>query len=311
MRTERINISTPEINQLENKWWNEHAELIEKIWAHSEPIQRAIRLHYLQQAKKFLQNPTGDAVIWEVGCGTGWVCRLIADKNFRIKGTDFSQGQIDIALRLAKATGKDAYCTYEVSDASTIVTGYNGIFIHALLHHLSTEELNGFFKIFDHVGKGTKVFMYEPVFIESRSDNGKSTAWIIKGISSVYKKFVNLLIGTFGTKDIELIAASDKMTADADKNGWFISPKEIPFKESEINGYLDRYFVVNKQYFVNSADFELAQNMMLYSMDKPGAFFKKILLPIATTLDRMFFNANFRSVTKGRYFFCCYELVRK
>jgi SAM-dependent methyltransferase len=310
MRTERIVKSSKELDAVENDWWNRNSATVEKIWAHTYPLQQAIRLPYMKRAKEFLKNKNGKTVIWEVGCGTGWVCRLIAGEDFHIHGTDFSQAQIDTAKALAKKFNKDAYCRYEVTDASTLVQGHNGIVISALLHHLTETELEGFFKVMDVQPKGTRVFLYEPVFIK-HTEGGSAGAAIWKGLSKIFRKISLLLIKATGKRNDKLIADSDALFHQADRENWFLSPKEVPFYEDEINKYFDRYFTVRNQYFVNDADFELAQHLMYYGHENPGFFFTGIILPIATWMDRVFFSTNFRSVSKGRYFFCCYECVVK
>ena len=311
MRTSRINESTEDIDQLENQWWNDNSELIEKIWAHTYSLQKCIRYPYLKKAKTFLLGDGGKKTIWEVGCGTGWVCRMIADKDLNVVGTDFAKAQIDTATRLAVAFNKQSFCKYEVSDASSVIEGHDGIVISALLHHLTKVELEGFFKVMAAQRKGVKLFLYEPVFIQSTSDSGKVSATIVKTAIKIFNKVTSSLVKTMGSENKVLMEQANTIFNQAEVNGWFISPKEIPFYEDELNGYLDPLFTVNDKYFVNSTDFMLAQSLVLNNMENPPFIFTKVLLPIATFLDRSFFKTNFRSISKGQYFFCCYELTKK
>jgi 2-polyprenyl-3-methyl-5-hydroxy-6-metoxy-1,4-benzoquinol methylase len=311
MRTKRIVKSSPEFDTVENRWWNTNSALLEKVWAHTYTLQRAIRYPYLKKAKQFLQSESDKIIIWEVGCGTGWVCRMIADKDFHIIGTDFSTAQIQTAIEQAEKFNKQQYCQYKVSDASSIVSGHNGIVISAMLHHLTDEELKGFFKVIELQDPGTKVFLYEPVFTQSNSDRGKAIAWLFKLVMRIYVKIVDLLVKLTGKKDESLIQATNNLWVEADKNGWFLSPKEVPFYEDELRSYLEPHFTIHRSYFVNGTDFTIAQNLVFYQMENPSFFYTRFILPIATTLDKIFFRLNFRSISKGQYFFCCYELIKK
>lgn len=311
MRTTRITESTPELDKLENEWWNSNAELIEQVWAQSYEIQKAIRLPYLKKAKKFLQNNQDQSLIWEVGCGTGWVCRMIADEHFHVIGTDFSESQIRIANESAKAFGKEAYCKYLLTDANTRIEGHSGILISAILHHLSKVELEGFFKLIEDQKKGVRVFLFEPVFIEAKNNNGAWIALLIKQLPKIYRSLVGALIKLSGKKNVKLINDVNGLFVQAEKNNWFLSPKEVPLYESELNEYLNRYFTIHDSYFVNKSELEIAQNLMYYNMQKPGWMYTNVLIPFSIFLDRIFFSFNFRAVTKGQYFFKCYELIVK
>ena len=311
MRTERLVISSDDINKTENEWWDEHSSIIETVWAHTYSLQKCIRYPYLRNAKKFLQSRGGKKLIWEVGCGTGWVCRMIADENFNIIGTDFSKAQIDMAKAQAILFNKQKYCSYQVSDASSVVEEHDGIFIHAILHHLSEEELKGFFELIGKQKKDTRFFLYEPIFPQAASDKVNLQAFLFKKLIDVYKKSAKVLIRIFGKRNNELITRTELISRQAEKNGWFMSPKEVPFYEKELDTYLERHFNINKKYFVNMTDYSLAMSLVMYDLGEPGFLFKRIILPLATWLDKVFFSLDFRSVIKGQYLFCCYELVKK
>lgn len=311
MRTQRLFESTPELDASENTWWNANSEVIEKTWAHTYSMQRSIRLHYLKKAKKFLQDGNEKKTIWEVGCGTGWVCRMIADKDFHVIGTDFSKAQIDTAKEMAHVFKKTDYCTYKVADASTVVEGHDDIFIHALLHHLTEVELKGFFKIFDTQPSGSRVFMYEPVFTEAYSDKKSIAALLFKKFIGAFRRSVNLLIQLTGKRNNALISEVQLLSKQADEKGWFLSPKEVPFYEDELENYLNKIFTIQKKYFVNYTDYAIAQSLVFYGINESNFIFRNIIFPISRWLDTTFFKLDFRSATQGQYFFCCYELIKR
>ncbi len=311
MRKERVVQSTPALDQQENTWWNENAQTIEQVWAHSLEIQKLIRLPYLNRAKAFFAESHPKSTIWEIGCGTGWVCRLIADQNFHVIGTDFSAAQIELAKQSAVRDQKDQYCKYLLTDATTQVEGHTGILIHALLHHLSKEELAGFFAMIQKQKSGTKVFMYEPTFTEATHPQGRLWALLFKQVLRGFRGFAHLAIKLMGQKQEHLSDSIDRLFAKAKDNAWFLSPKEVPFYETELNEYLERYFRIEKRYFVNYTDLDLAQTLVIHQLDKPNFFISKVLAPLATGLDRIFFTLNFRSVTPGQYFYQCIEMTIK
>ena len=191
MREHRIKISNPELDNKEMEWWDNNAATIEKIWALNFELQKVIRLPYLKKMKDFFTSNAKHLPIkiLEVGCGSGWVCRLVADENFNIIGTDFSTGQLTIAKIQAKLYGKEDYCTYELADASSFQKNIDGVVIHALLHHLSSQELTVFFEQLSMISPGTKVFMYEPVFIKKQEGPPSLRDKILNRIITKLKKF--------------------------------------------------------------------------------------------------------------------------
>ena len=236
MRTSRIYESDFEIDELEKNWWNNNATIIEKIWAQNIHFQKIIRLPYLKRMKFFFLNNNMKKPfrILEVGCGTGWVCRLVADEEINIIGTDFSEGQLNIANAMSKMFNKDKYCVYQLADASSFNKDVDGVVIHALLHHLSTKELENFFTEFAKLSPGTKIFMYEPTFFKTQSDKPSIFDKVINKAIIILKKQAINFAKYIGKPDLELKTAIDKLYEDAEKFGWYISPKEVPFYESEI-----------------------------------------------------------------------------
>jgi hypothetical protein len=76
----RSELPDPEIDREEEAWWNEHAATIEAIWAMAAPVRRTIRAPYLGRARQFFLEGTHlrPTRCLEVGCGSGWVGRMIA-----------------------------------------------------------------------------------------------------------------------------------------------------------------------------------------------------------------------------------------
>ena len=314
MRTERINISTPELDEEEHKWWNINALTIEKIWAQTSAMQNAIRKPYLNRMKKFFQedNKNQKLSILEVGCGSGWVCRTIASENIHIIGTDFSEEQLKIATQNAKKTNKDQFCKYELADASTFQKNFDGVVIHAVLHHLSKQELKTFFEEFRKLKSGTKVFFYEPLFFNTSTLKASILDRIINRIILFIKSISLFLAKKLGSTNAPLNNDMNKIFSDAEKNGWYISPKEVPFYEGELESYFDKDFKQVNKYIVNRTELDIAQSLTLNSQDeKPSFIFTKILIPISRFFDNLLYKGNFRAfIPTNSHLFVCFELIK-
>ena len=313
MRLKRIEISTTELNRIENEWWNTNSDLIEIIWANSFELQQAIRLPYLKRMKSFFLDTAKQTPvkILEIGCGTGWVGRLVADESLHIIGTDFSESQINRAKEEAKRFNKDKFCQYELSDASTFTKDVDGVLIHAVLHHLSTEELNTFFNEFSKLKKGTKVFFYEPVFFEPNTKTGLLEKALNRAILFI-KKYAFQQIEKTNAINKQLLSEWNKIYDDATKNGWYISPKEVPFYETEFLDYLHKYGIIKQQFIVNHTDLDIAQKLTLHNMHKPGKLYTQFIIPAVIMLEKQLFKRNFRPfIYRDQHLFVCYELIIK
>lgn len=314
MRTERVKKSDFQLNEIEREWWNKNAEIIEKIWAQNLNFQKVVRIPYLSRMKKFFLNGTSKSPIkiLEIGCGTGWVCRLIADEKLHVIGTDFSEGQLAIANHMAKEMKKEKYCHYELADASTFKKEVDGVVIQALLHHLSSEEIEEFFRQFSQLKPGTKVFIYEPVFFKRQNGNTSLKDKIINKLIYKIKTYSINKAKTIGKKDLLLSNAMDKINSDAEKNGWYISPKEIPFYEGELEKLLTPHCIMKRKYIVNKTDFDIAQALTMNSIESPNFLFSKILIPLAAKLDQISFKGKFTHYLHPyQHLFVCFELIKK
>lgn len=315
MRTTRIIDSDAILDKTEQEWWNTNAEIVEKIWAQSDVIQKTIRLPYLSKMKSFFLSDAKSipVKILEVGCGTGWVCRMIADKDFHVIGTDFSEEQIRIATENSILYNKDKYCTYKLADASTFQEDIDGVVIHGILHHLSKKELSVFFNALSKVPSGTKVFLFEPSFFKAPSRNATIFERILNKIIITIKGIALSLIKKIGKKDDVLYQAMDTIYKDAEKNGWYISPKEVPFQEGELESYLNPNFSLLDKFIVNRTELDIAQSLTFFSIDKnPSFIFTKLFIPVVRFLDNLLLARNFRAFTlTNSHLFLCLAYIKK
>ena len=314
MRATRIEESDPLLDKLEMDWWNQNAQLIEKIWALNLDFQNLIRLPYLSKMKRFFlkNNPNKNIKVLEIGCGSGWVCRLVADEQFQIIGTDFSEKQLTIAREQAKLFGKDNFCKYELADAASFQKDIDGVVIHALLHHLSKNELMTFFEQIKKLDSGTKVYLYEPVFISPKNISPSLKDKILNKLIVKLKNYSINKAKIEGQADITLKNAIDRLYEQAEKNGWYISPKEVPFYQDELYGYLKPHFQIEKEYIVNRTDLEIAQSLILNQTEKPSFMFSKVLIPLSIWLDTQALKGNFsKYIQPLQHQFLCLEMIKK
>lgn len=314
MRTERLSISTKELDTLEHEWWNEHALGIEKIWALNFEYQKLIRLPYLKKMRSFFLKNTYQKQInlLEIGCGSGWVCRMIGDKNIHVLGTDFSEAQIDIARTQAKFFKKDTYCKYQIASVSDFSDKVDAVVIHAILHHLSKEELNDFFEQLKRIKPGCKVFIYEPVFITPQQKTPSLKDKLLNKIIFNVKKIAIEYAKKNGTIDQGIQSHLESMYSKARKEGWYLSPKEVPFYQDELNTYLKNDYVIANEYIVNKTDLEVAQAFVMNGFIKPSKLFSKMYFRLVQYLDKLAFKGNFTNYIQPlQHQFVCFEIIKK
>src|SRR5215207_10978184 len=162
----------PEIDREEEAWWNEHAATIEAIWAMAAPVRRTIRGRYLDRTRKFFLDGTNarPARCLEVGCGSGWVGRMIAaPTTLELIGLDLATEQVRLAQENAKVDGLAGTTEYRCQNLADFTVRDAGsvqcVLIHSILHHLSWQEIRSVLKQLHALGKGTRIFIYEPAYL--------------------------------------------------------------------------------------------------------------------------------------------------
>ena len=230
-RADRIQTSSPALDQEEVGWWNSHADLIERIWGLSDALCREVRAGYIAEIRVLFQKITGKKSLrlLEIACGSGWPGRLLADADTRVTGLDFSEKQIDLAREKAAASGATT-CDYRCEDVREIPTllaqgGFDGSFIHCGIHHLSGAELRQAARSLAAAPPGTPVILVEPMYHDRRTFLGGMLARILDAAYRVFQKRV-----LSGLPIDEAVAAETKSLLEkADRASWFLSPKEMPF----------------------------------------------------------------------------------
>ncbi len=317
-------IADEETNQLESKWWDENAQVIEAIWTLPEIIRLAVRGHYLKKAKSFFlcgSEKTEPLKVIEIGCGSGWVGRMIAEPNIiNIVGLDLSEQQIQIANQEAIKADLSRTCQYYCQNLADFVvsenSNYNSVLIHAILHHLSWQEIHCIFKQVKVLGSGTKIFIYEPVYLSKHYRN-KSFLWrtlrkTIKVLFGFPYSLGKLFACRFeGSYNENLAKKLNCITEEASKNNWVLSPKEIVFEESDLLELLENYCEIKDRYLCNYNSIRVGQIAAMYKSKELHQQFSQIVLPLSRHIDNFLFASGLLSCINNDYVFMGYECILK
>ncbi|MEO7987585.1 MAG: methyltransferase domain-containing protein, partial [Gemmatimonadales bacterium] len=159
-------------SQAELLWWDKFADVMAKQWNLTPVMNRAIRAEYERDYEQYLFKPGG--TLLDVGCGTGVRTHALARRGMQVDGIDFSASQLDLARETARLGEVPDIQFFQRDIVNEEWSGrhrqYDSVFICALLHHLTYEEID---RIFDRVGEcvapGGRVYLYEPLVTTGRS----------------------------------------------------------------------------------------------------------------------------------------------
>ncbi len=319
----RTQIPDPSLDRLEELWWNENAEIVEAVWAQPLSIREGVRSHYLMKAKKFFLDSDGDRPIGvlEVGCGSGWVGRMIAEpETIKIIGIDLSQRQIEIARENALKAGLDSACEYHCQNLADFVVSKKFdvacVLIHAIVHHLSWQEIHTVLREIASLGKGTRVFVYEPIYLEQNNNGSVWNKPISKKLVKVIANIPSMLgraalIGKKQYYDQDLAGKVQYLCEQARKNAWVLSPKEVVFQESEFLQLLGQYFDISDRYLCNHTSFTVGQLAAMYKSPQIHNRFRQTILPLAIKGEQFLFKTGLLAEALDTYVFMGYECVVK
>ena len=317
---ERSQFPDPEIDREEEAWWNEHAEVVEAIWAMEEPVRRAIRTPYLDRARRFFLEGAATLPIrvLEVGCGSGWVGRMFADRDrLRILGLDLAAEQIRLAKENAARAGLAETCEYRcqnladftVNDAQSV----SCVFIHAILHHLSWQEIRSVLAQLKALGRGTRIFIYEPVYLadpERAALPDTPAARRARFLALLPHRARALFERIFRPRrDLALVEKVHRLWHDAQRQGRVLSPKEVVFREAEILGALGEIGEVTARYLGNFTTMPMAQYATTLLNPTLQRLFTATVLPLSGWVDRTLFADGQMPAVTREYVFMGYHCV--
>lgn len=284
--------ASKEINDLELKWWEDNAEIVSKVWELPDPLSLAFRGNYLRKAKEFFLNNRSSSLVLDLGCGSGWVGQFIADNNLRIVGTDFSHNQIELAKQNAHRRGVSGWCEYTVQtdkDTPPRINEVNGILLHCFLHHLDGAEIDALLaRLATQAKPGTKFFIHEPAFYLQQPSNHVPENPLSVAYHEVATKLHQCLTDSLNANQfIDLVTKNrfNTLAEEAEKNNWYLSPKELPFDVIDFTNTLSKYFKVSSHYWSNIYIVGWIYELSLITEPNVQKIAHNGVLPILTAID--------------------------
>jgi 2-polyprenyl-3-methyl-5-hydroxy-6-metoxy-1,4-benzoquinol methylase len=315
----RSELPDPEIDREEEAWWNEHAATIEAIWAMAAPVRRTIRAPYLDRARQFFLESTHlrPARCLEVGCGSGWVGRMIATPGkLELIGLDLAAEQIRLAQENAKLDGLAAATEYRCQNLADFTAKDAGsvqcVLIHAILHHLSWQEIRSVMKQVQALGKGTRLFVYEPAYLADPlsplpdSAEARSAQTKMGRSKRETDRFQRMFRPA---RDRGLVKRVEALATEAHRQGRILSPKEVVFPEKELVGLLEEIGDITGRQLCNFTSLPAAQ----YATTIRNGFLQRLfcatVLRRAVKLDYELFASGSIPLVTREYVFMGYECV--
>ncbi|MEO7239168.1 MAG: methyltransferase domain-containing protein [Gemmatimonadales bacterium] len=211
-------------SEKELQWWDRYADVMAAQWNLTPRMNQAVRSEYERDYEEFLWKPGGRLL--DVGCGTGVRTHALARRGMQVDGIDFSARQLDLARSLANSEGVRGMEFFQRDLVRDDWCGrhrqYDSVFINALLHHLTSDELD---LVFDRlrvcVKPGGRVYLYEPLL----STGQRPRWWPAFGALDFFWRAV---IGVYMRAGRRL-GLFDRPYREAMKDGYTgISPDERP-----------------------------------------------------------------------------------
>jgi SAM-dependent methyltransferase len=308
-RRARIADSSPDLDEAEQSWWNRHAPLIEEIWGLGDEVCRLARRGYLQDLAMELRRLCRRQPIrvLELACGTGWAGRLLAAPDIAVTGIDFSVGQLEIAKANAGAS-----CTYREGDINDLPellksSEFDAVFVHCGLHHLSNAELQRFAAALRGADPGFALALVEPVYHDRCTG-----PWRLVGsaVRYAYRIFEGWAIPET-LLDQARTARVNSMLQEASGRGWFLSPKEMPLSQRDLDTSFDADFEMVAITPVTLFAISFAQRLGLMQDDEMSAALGRRYLPRLAGLDRFLARLGILARLTPDYLFTAIVLRRR
>jgi 2-polyprenyl-3-methyl-5-hydroxy-6-metoxy-1,4-benzoquinol methylase len=303
-RRERLATSTPQLDELEELWWDAQSDLVECLWGLPEEVRSVLRRDFARRARTFF---TGSRIV-EIACGSGWPGRMIAGTGIRIVGYDLSAQQVKLAQEKAAKEGLATECEYHHGDITAIaIEDFDGAFIHAGLHHLADDEVEALLDRLARGGPAFKVLLYEPVYPRPlnlpaalRSVLVHAIRLMVRIVTPPERKF---------SYDKETVKRLDEAVRASSDQGWFFSPKEAPFEKTRLVAELVKRFRIVRVYPCHFRSIDVAQKVALIigKADRDRALAR--YLEPALRLDKLLFATGLHRLFADRYVFYGFELV--
>jgi len=263
MRSVRLPTSTAELDAAETAWWNEFSATCERLWTFDTHTAEAARGAYLEGGVRYLAGDgPGERTVLDLGCGSGFTSRFLAGRGVRVVGVDVSPEQIRLAREQAAAGPAAARDLMEFGVASTAdleAAGerFDGVIGHAFLHHLAADELRD---LLEEIGgllrPGGRAWFLEPVFYPQ---GPPTPAARLTKTGAFACSVAQHVLRSAGQIDDGPLQAAEGFFARAEREGWFLSPKEVPFAPAELEHVFAGGLRLESFAWVSTASYVTAQ----------------------------------------------------
>jgi 2-polyprenyl-3-methyl-5-hydroxy-6-metoxy-1,4-benzoquinol methylase len=296
---ERAQCPDPAIDREEEAWWNANAETVEAIWAMAAPVRRALRTPYLERARRFFLEGrgAGPVTLLEIGCGSGWVGRMIAERRrLHVIGIDLAAEQIRLAEDNAAREGLRDVCQYRCQNLSDFAArdaqAVSCVLIHAILHHLSWQEIRSVLGQLRALGPGTRLFVYEPAYLADpatpiepspRARRAQRAASLPARATELFRSLLR------PARDEPLLGRVKALVADAQRQGRILSPKEVVFREPELLALLGEIGEVTERFLCDFTSVAASQFATTLRSARLQRGYCRTILPLAAWIDRRLF----------------------
>ncbi|MDF3056768.1 MAG: hypothetical protein K0R17_983 [Rariglobus sp.] len=286
MNITRPDTTPADIEVKERAWWQKFAEIEDKYcWVQTPAVQRTLRRDYL---KAIIDHTPADGRILELGCGTGWLCRLLAElgKRRTIVGIDFSEAQIALARQQAVTAGLSGQIQFICADGTAVpqsLAAFDTVIIHGFLHHLNRSEIQrALLAVRQHLKPEGNLFIFEP-FRQSTQSSAASPASerLLRELARLANR--GRLSGwrTQNQQESEVRALIAQRHVGVHPFG--PSPKEMPFSKGELEAYMAGIFLVQERRRCMAISHLIVQEWLLRAISHPRS--SNLLLPLITRIS--------------------------
>jgi len=92
---------------------------------------------WIKGTDKFISLLRPDSLVLDVGCGAGIKSKYLINKGLKVVGIDFSEKMIEIA---EQEVPLGDFLILDLDEADKLDSSFDGIFMHAVLLHISKRE---------------------------------------------------------------------------------------------------------------------------------------------------------------------------
>lgn len=127
-----------------------------------------------------------DALVLDVGCGSGWTSLFLAEAGFRVVGYDLVPANVELARR--RAVGWSSNAVFEVGDMEALPEGEPaaGALIFDALHHSARQRL-ALASVARRLRPGGWLMLGEPTWLHNLSPEARAVrrerGWMERGLT--------------------------------------------------------------------------------------------------------------------------------